>query len=97
MCGRLRVGKEIFTSQAWSVQPCVRPVFPNKPIRYVVNTHNHFDHLGGIRTYVAEGATVVTEDGNKDFYQKVVLAPQPRTLLLTGCRNGRFRPRALVS
>ena len=26
MCGRLRVGKGIFTSQAWSVQPCVRPL-----------------------------------------------------------------------
>jgi glyoxylase-like metal-dependent hydrolase (beta-lactamase superfamily II) len=36
--------------------------FPNKPIRYLVNTHNHFDHLGGVRTYVAEGATVITDD-----------------------------------
>jgi glyoxylase-like metal-dependent hydrolase (beta-lactamase superfamily II) len=30
--------------------------FPNKPIRYLVNTHNHFDHLGRVRGYVAEGA-----------------------------------------
>jgi hypothetical protein len=26
MCGRLRVGKEIFALRCWSVQPCVRPV-----------------------------------------------------------------------
>jgi glyoxylase-like metal-dependent hydrolase (beta-lactamase superfamily II) len=58
----------------------VRKTIPNKPIRYLVNTHNHFDHLGGIRTYVAEGATVITDDKNRDFYQQVVLAPQPRTL-----------------
>jgi glyoxylase-like metal-dependent hydrolase (beta-lactamase superfamily II) len=57
-----------------------KKTFPNKPIRYLVNTHNHFDHLGGIRAYVAEGATVITDDRNRDFYQQVVLAPQPRTL-----------------
>jgi glyoxylase-like metal-dependent hydrolase (beta-lactamase superfamily II) len=58
----------------------VKKTIPNKPIRYLVNTHNHFDHLGGIRTYVAQGATVVTDDKNRDFYQQVVLAPQSRTL-----------------
>jgi glyoxylase-like metal-dependent hydrolase (beta-lactamase superfamily II) len=58
----------------------IKKTIPNKPIRYVVNTHHHFDHLGGVRTYAAQGATIVTDDRNKDFYQKVVLAPQPRTL-----------------
>ena len=24
----------------------VRKMYPNKPIKYVVNSHNHFDHLG---------------------------------------------------
>jgi glyoxylase-like metal-dependent hydrolase (beta-lactamase superfamily II) len=55
-------------------------VIPNKPIRYLVNTHHHWDHSGGIRAFVAEGATVITDERNKDFYQNVVLAPQPRTL-----------------
>ena len=58
----------------------VKKTFPNKPIRYLVNTHNHFDHLGGVRGYVAEGATVITDEHNRNFYQQVVLAPQPRTL-----------------
>jgi glyoxylase-like metal-dependent hydrolase (beta-lactamase superfamily II) len=58
----------------------VKKTFPNKPIRYLVNTHNHFDHLGGVRTFVAEGATVITDERNRNFYQRVVLAPQPRTL-----------------
>src|SRR5205807_4548993 len=26
---------------------------PNKPIKYLINTHHHFDHSGGLRTYVA--------------------------------------------
>jgi glyoxylase-like metal-dependent hydrolase (beta-lactamase superfamily II) len=55
-------------------------LIPNKPIRYLVNTHHHFDHLGGIRAFAAEGATVVADDRDKDFYRNVVLAPQPRSL-----------------
>jgi glyoxylase-like metal-dependent hydrolase (beta-lactamase superfamily II) len=70
----------------------VKKAFPNKPIRYVVNTHNHFDHLGGVRTYVAEGATVVTEDRNRNFYQRVVLAPQSRTLLPDRLSQRPFAP-----
>jgi glyoxylase-like metal-dependent hydrolase (beta-lactamase superfamily II) len=69
-----------------------RKQFPNKPIRYVINTHNHFDHLGGIRTYVAEGATVIAEDKNKDFYKNVVLAPQPRSLLPDRLSQRPFAP-----
>ena len=70
----------------------VKKTFPNKPIRYVVNTHNHFDHLGGIRTYVAEGATVITDDRNRDFYHQVVLAPQPRSLLPDRLSQRPFAP-----
>jgi glyoxylase-like metal-dependent hydrolase (beta-lactamase superfamily II) len=58
----------------------VHKLIPAKPIRYLVNTHHHWDHLGGIRAFVAEGAAVITDDHNKDFYREVVLAPQPRSL-----------------
>ena len=58
----------------------IKKTIPNKPIRYVVVTHHHFDHLGGIRTYAAEGATVITDERNKDYFQKVVLGPQSRAL-----------------
>ena len=51
---------------------------PNKPIKYVVNTHNHFDHSGGLRTFIAEGATIVTYQGNKAYYKKIFA--QPHTL-----------------
>ena len=55
-------------------------LIPNKPIRYLVNSHHHFDHSGGIRTFVAEGAKVVTHQNDRDFYERVVLSPAPRTL-----------------
>jgi glyoxylase-like metal-dependent hydrolase (beta-lactamase superfamily II) len=48
----------------------------NKPIRFVVNTHLHFDHSGGLRTFVDEGATVVTHQANRAFYEKAWAAPR---------------------
>src|SRR5205085_4903128 len=36
-----------------------KKLFPNKPIRYVMNTHPHSDHTGGLPTLVAEGATII--------------------------------------
>jgi glyoxylase-like metal-dependent hydrolase (beta-lactamase superfamily II) len=49
---------------------------PNKPIKYLINTHSHFDHSGGVRTYVAEGATIITQEINVPFYQKAWAAPR---------------------
>jgi glyoxylase-like metal-dependent hydrolase (beta-lactamase superfamily II) len=46
---------------------------PGKPIRYNINSHYHSDHGAGIRTFIAEGATIITSEGNKDFYERVVL------------------------
>ena len=28
----------------------VKETIPNKPIRYLINSHVHFDHSGGLRT-----------------------------------------------
>ena len=55
-------------------------LIPNKQIKYVVNTHHHWDHAGGLRAAYAEGATIVTNEQNKNFYERVILVPQPRSL-----------------
>jgi hypothetical protein len=65
-------------ARAAAVVAKVKETIPNKPIRYVVNTHVHFDHSGGLRTLVNEGATVVTHRANQAFYQKAWA--QPHTL-----------------
>ena len=53
---------------------------PNKPIRFVVNSHQHFDHAGGLRTYMHIGATIITQWKNLEFYTHDVLNYTPRTL-----------------
>jgi glyoxylase-like metal-dependent hydrolase (beta-lactamase superfamily II) len=55
-------------------------LIPDKPIRFVVNTHAHYDHLGGLRTYLHIGATVVTHQRNRIFYETELLNYVPRTL-----------------
>ena len=66
------------TSDARSkvVNELVRQTVPNKPIRYVVNTHAHYDHAGGLRQYVAEGITVITHESNKSFFEQAWARPR---------------------
>ena len=53
---------------------------PNKLVKYVVNTHHHFDHAGGLRTYFSQGTTVVTHESNKEYYVEILFHPAAWTL-----------------
>jgi glyoxylase-like metal-dependent hydrolase (beta-lactamase superfamily II) len=57
--------------------------YPGKPIKYLVLTHHHMDHTGGMRAYVAEGAEVVLPAQTRAYFEQVAKAPhtvQPDTL-----------------
>ena len=56
-----------------------KELIPNKPVRFVVNTHHHWDHSGGIRAAMDEGATIVTHEINRPFFERV--ARMPHTLV----------------
>ena len=56
--------------RSMAVMAEVKKLVPNKPIRYVVNTHHHFDHASGIRTYAAEGITIVTHELNRPYFER---------------------------
>jgi glyoxylase-like metal-dependent hydrolase (beta-lactamase superfamily II) len=49
--------------------------YPGKPVKFLVLTHHHMDHTGGMRTYVAEGATVVVPQGSRAVFAKDARAP----------------------
>jgi glyoxylase-like metal-dependent hydrolase (beta-lactamase superfamily II) len=54
-------------------------LFPNKRIKYVVNTHPHLDHASGLAPFCADGAIVLTDDNSKYFVEQALLSP--RTLV----------------
>jgi glyoxylase-like metal-dependent hydrolase (beta-lactamase superfamily II) len=58
-----------------AVLETIRTLIPAKPVQHVVTTHHHFDHIGGLRTYVARGAAVMTHVSNVPFLSKSLVAP----------------------
>jgi glyoxylase-like metal-dependent hydrolase (beta-lactamase superfamily II) len=52
-----------------------KKLVPSKPIKYVINSHHHYDHSGGVRAFAAEGITIVTSEVNRPFFEWAVAAP----------------------
>jgi glyoxylase-like metal-dependent hydrolase (beta-lactamase superfamily II) len=73
----LEAGQSQARAQAYVDE--TKKLVPNKPIRYVMNTHPHSDHTGGLPVLVAEGATIVTARTNEEFFDRALNTP--RTLL----------------
>jgi len=80
--------------RATAVLAKAKELIPNKPIRYVVTSHHHWDHLSGIRAAMNEGATIVTYQGNKAFLERVAktqhtINPDP---LSTSKKGAKIQP-----
>ncbi len=69
------VESPLYDGRASAVLAEVRRVIPGKPIRYVVNSHHHFDHAGGLRAAVADGATVVASAKAKPYFERALANP----------------------
>jgi glyoxylase-like metal-dependent hydrolase (beta-lactamase superfamily II) len=68
----------LYEARTAPVVKAIKDRFPGKPIRYVIPTHHHLDHSGGIRAFMAEGAVMVVPFAAKDFYTRVAKAPHTR-------------------
>jgi len=52
----------------------IKETAPGKPIRYLVSTHFHFDHISGARSFIAEGTTIVTTPDAKSVIERAAAA-----------------------
>lgn len=68
----------LYEERSLAVLAALEGRFPGKPVRYVINTHFHPDHSGGLRTYVAGGATVITGKVSEEFFQQVFRSAHTR-------------------
>jgi glyoxylase-like metal-dependent hydrolase (beta-lactamase superfamily II) len=73
----LEAGQSQARAQAYVDE--IKRQFPDKPIRYVMNTHPHGDHTPGLPVLVAEGATIIAHENSREFLERALNTP--RTLL----------------
>jgi glyoxylase-like metal-dependent hydrolase (beta-lactamase superfamily II) len=59
-------------ARGMAVMAAARQAIPNKPIRFVVNSHAHFDHASGLAAAVAEGATILTHRNNEQALERLL-------------------------
>lgn len=69
------VESPLYEARAQAVLAEARRLVPGKEIRYVINSHHHFDHSGGLRTAAATGATLVTSDIARPWFETVLANP----------------------
>ena len=71
-----------------------KEVAPGKPITHAINSHQHFDHAGGVRAAVAEGATIVAQAAAATWLEQALRQPnalRPDRLAQSG-RKPTFTP-----
>jgi glyoxylase-like metal-dependent hydrolase (beta-lactamase superfamily II) len=61
----------------------VTRAIPGKPIRFLVNTHHHFDHSGGLRGYIEQGIPIVTHERNRPYFQRIFQGMTPAPVIET--------------
>ena len=79
----------LYDGRANAVLAEVRRLVPGKPLRYVVNSHHHFDHAGGLRAAAAGGATLVVSEPARPFFEQAFAVPnaiKPDALQQSGRR-----------
>jgi glyoxylase-like metal-dependent hydrolase (beta-lactamase superfamily II) len=72
----LAVEAPMYDEYARAALAQVKAAFPDKPLRTVVATHFHYDHVGGIREFVADGGvTVLAGRPTVPFFEEVFRHP----------------------
>jgi glyoxylase-like metal-dependent hydrolase (beta-lactamase superfamily II) len=65
----------LYDARTQAVLTAAKQLVPNKPVRYVINSHHHFDHSGGLRTAAADGATLVTSELARPWFAQAFATP----------------------
>jgi glyoxylase-like metal-dependent hydrolase (beta-lactamase superfamily II) len=76
--------------RAMAVVMEARKLAPAKPIHYVIASHNHFDHSGGLRAFSSLNVTLITHESARPFFEGAFARPatvSPDRLAKSGTRG----------
>lgn len=59
-----------------AILAAIKKKWRKKPIKYIILTHHHIDHTGGLQPFAALGATVVTSAENFKYFYDILAATQ---------------------
>ncbi len=81
------VESPLYDGRAAAMLEVAGKLVPGKAVRYAINSHDHFDHAGGLRAAVAHGATLVVHADAKPYFERAMANPsriQPDLLAKSG-------------
>lgn len=61
-----------YPQRSKTVLAAIRERWPGKPVRNLILTHHHTDHVGGFREYVEAGAKLIVPAANVGFFEEVL-------------------------
>jgi glyoxylase-like metal-dependent hydrolase (beta-lactamase superfamily II) len=73
--GLVIVDAPVDSGESAEVIKLAKAKYPGKPIKTLVLTHHHMDHTGGMRGFVAEGASVIVPAPDKAYFEEVIKRP----------------------
>lgn len=69
------VESPLYDGRAAAAFATANGLVPGKRVRTVINSHHHFDHAGGLRYAVSQGAMLVTSQMAKPYFERVFANP----------------------
>ncbi len=57
--------------RALAVMAAANKLVAGKKVKTVINSHHHFDHAGGLRAAVGEGAQLITSSMAKPYFERI--------------------------
>lgn len=92
--GVIVVEAPLYEMRSEALLTWIEKQFPGKPVTHVIATHHHEDHIGGLRTFVAAGATVVVGEAAAEFVKGIFMASSE---ILPDALQKQPRPATVIS